>query len=71
LQKLAYNRIFPHMHRIFQHFCAFCPTQTHAHASFTPHISRNATYMPHILAHISPNAAYFSRIFCTKMACIF
>jgi len=31
----------------------------------------NATYMPHILAHISPNSAYCSRIFCTKTSRIF
>jgi len=71
LQKFTYNRIFPHMR---SHFSAFLRilsnVSTRARVIYAAYF-RNATYMPHILAHISPNSAYFSRIFCTKTARIF
>jgi len=43
----------------------------HTRTRHLRHIFPNATYTRHILAHISPNSAYFSRIFYTKTARIF
>jgi len=60
LQKFAYNRIFPHMR---SHFSAFLHilsnVNTRACVIYATYF-RNVTYMPHILAHISPNSAYFA-----------
>jgi len=71
MQKFAYNRIFLHMR---SHFSAFLRimsnVNTRACVIYAAYF-HNAAYVQHILAHISPNSAYFSRIFCTKTARIF
>ena len=55
MQKFAYFRICD---RIFQHFCAFCPTSIHVHASFTQHISVMLNICSIYICRI------FQRIFC-------
>jgi len=75
MQKFAYNRIFPHMRLHFSAFlCILSNVNTRACVIYAAYFQKcriYAAYVPHILAHISPNSAYFSRISCTKTARIF